>query len=544
MRDNDNDHLDSEVERITGNIIHDDVYDDDDDEGLLLTRQESNLCSVADLLADPTQSVAPFSAALKLHVKNGYHKAIEGRPFQNLIAIATKLQYIDALEEIFWRGLWSTHCSAVMLYDSKEPIWSFLYERKKTNGGNPQQQQQQQQQQEQQQEANVLEVYEAVLGTDNITVQEARSLKEQEDSLCDFLKAARAGDLNLIKEIVLLQKTSSYASQEIASLLVNSKDSRGNTVLHHACASGNPLLVRFLILLGCNVTLRNHHQKLNLLHITITHGSRAVLKELLKEPWVRAHINEETEIGENPLTLCAKRGSVTMLMMLIRAGAAVAIYSHEMMCVAVNYGRLTFLKFCHERLRFKFLSKLDRRGQSLFHNACTQSDHHILTYLLQKCSPVLTARLLFQSNTHGCSPMHTCCESVVENVQMLNLLLKENDKASNHKYSFHRLRRLVSNQDQRHHYHRDQHHEAKERAMARAADQSLLLGSQDHCLGWSTLRCVVYEKIFYFIIVKRHLLTLFENMYARGDNIPLNEFGKEAHWHKSLSERHVTPGNR
>ncbi|ELU01396.1 hypothetical protein CAPTEDRAFT_66185, partial [Capitella teleta] len=134
---------------------------------------------------------------------------------------------------------------------------------------------------------------------------------------------------------------------------LNKRDSQGNTVLHHACASGRLEVVRLFINFGCNLKAANHQEN-NLLHMTVLHGSPAVLKELLKQKHANLNTAPKTDVtplhlsvykekvehaeklieygadinlkdcyGMVPLHLAAMRGNLYMVQTLVKAGAVI-----------------------------------------------------------------------------------------------------------------------------------------------------------------------------------------------------------------------------
>ncbi|ELT87406.1 hypothetical protein CAPTEDRAFT_31111, partial [Capitella teleta] len=110
-------------------------------------------------------------------------------------------------------------------------------------------------------------------------------------SLSDILIAARVGDLKEVQRLIRACR-----NQDL-KMVLSKRDSQGNTVLHHACASGRLKLVRLFIKFGCNLKAANH-QKNNLLHMTVLHGSPAVLKELLKRKAV--NVEEKNHSDRTP----------------------------------------------------------------------------------------------------------------------------------------------------------------------------------------------------------------------------------------------------
>ncbi|ELT99383.1 hypothetical protein CAPTEDRAFT_160393 [Capitella teleta] len=263
-------------------------------------------------------------------------------------------------------------------------------------------------------------------------------------------------------------------------MVLSKRDSQGNTVLHHACASGRLEVVRLFINFGCNLKAANHQEN-NLLHMTVLHGSPAVLKELLKRKAV--NVEEKNRSDRTPAMLCAEMGSIRMLEMLIRAGAVV---SQDLLGIAASKGCLPFVKYCVDTLGLD-LAHVDSKRCSVLHHACSQSSMEMMTFLLNSMS---NKRDVLLARDHvGRTVIHACCDNVITNPDTLVLLLTAADEAGV-------LRELVNSKD-----------------FFTGSNTCVLVSGRDKG-----------RAAFHYVLSYRHLVSLFEKRVG-GGVVDFSQFG-------------------
>lgn len=416
---------------------------------------KNHICALRKLSCDPSQSFAPFRAAMRMLRKQ--NKIISMTRHvncadYNLLVHVMISRNIAAMNVIFWCGVWGHF----------------------TQTGNA--------------------PYLRGMSFANFTRSEVRStstqhelkiLSEQEESVSDFLKAARVGDSLEVKRLLR-----SCPNKERV-MLVRKRDNQGNTVLHHACASGNAELVQFLLIFACNREVVNQ-QKNNLLHMAVLYsGSPAILKTLLLQNAV--DVKDKNSEGKTPAMLCAETGAIDMLKTLRRYGGATVV-TPDLLGIAASKGCLSFVKYCINQLGLDVLH-VDGRGCNILHHACLQErSTEMLAYLLNNANDIddkaKQRQLLLARDHQGRTLMHICCESG-KNPDTLMLV---GTKA----------RQLRLLQD--------------------------LINAQDFYTGLDTLILVTGRdrdrEAFHYVQTERHLTSRLVENVGEGKTIDVSKFGK------------------
>jgi ankyrin repeat protein len=238
---------------------------------------------------------------------------------------------------------------------------------------------------------------------------ELKVLTEQEKSLSELLKAARAGRYKTIQNMI------QNCRNHDLNKLIRVRDSLGNSALHHACVSGSVSTVKLLIEQGCNVKAVNHQEN-NLLHITVLYGRPVVLKELLKHKDIR--VEEKNQAGRTPVMLCAEMGRIDMLNTLRAASASVC---QELVGIAASKGCLSFVKYCIGKLGLS-LESVDNQGNTVLHHASSQANERMVEFIIKNMDNI--GELLLKRNHKGQTAMHCCCDNKNTCNAVLKLLLE------------------------------------------------------------------------------------------------------------------------
>ena len=329
---------------------------------------------------------------------------------RNVLVAAVEKKNAAAVREIFWLGLWSH------LNDYRMPsTWPTLAGK------------------------NALEIARKVGGSASL-VHVVTTLTEQENSLSEFARAARAGDLKTLKALV-------PATPAGRQHLRQWKDARGNGVLHHACAGrSTATALRFLIDLDIFQLNATNEDGDNPLHMAVMYGSPAILRELLVRVDSGLDVYGENARQMTPVLLCAETGHKQMFKIFDQAAAygrrsgandfSGGTLDQNLMTVAAGAGQLKFLELCLRRFGLPLLRyHRDRDGSTVLHRACDQHRHAVVAFLLREfaCEDNLAAEMLLSRDRFQRTVLHRCCLSGAQRSltkpNLLNVLLEAAERA-------------------------------------------------------------------------------------------------------------------
>ena len=309
---------------------------------------------------------------------------VDGRDRNILVALVQR-NSLAGLREIFWLGLW------LDLIDYRVPASS-------TNALAGK---------------NAMETARQVVQSSTLA-HSLKILTEQEISLSPFVRAARAGDLKMLQ---ILLPTSHVDGHDLRYW----RDSRGNSVLHHACAGRCVESLKFLIDLGLMELNAINDDGDNLLHAAVLYGTPAILQELLKRK-DRFDLYWENGRGRTPVLLCAETGHKQMFTMFenafahgrragvpwdqrdsLRGGTC----DPDLMSVAADAGQLKFLELCLRQFGYQRLRHhVDRDGSTVLHRACDKHRHDVVEFLLKEFD---AKEMLLKRDRSQRTVLHRCC---------------------------------------------------------------------------------------------------------------------------------------
>ena len=335
---------------------------------------------------------------------------VDGRDRNILVALVQR-NSLAGLREIFWLGLW------LDLIDYRVPVSS-------TNALAGK---------------NAMETAREVVQSTNLA-HTLKTLTEQEKSLSEFVRAARAGDLEALQALL---PTSHVEGHDLRYW----RDTRGNSVLHHACAGRCVESLKFLIDLGLMELDAINDDGNNLLHAAVLYGTPAILQELLKHK-DRFDFYLENRRGLTPVLLCAETGHKQMFKMFENAfayGRRAAVPWDEretlrggtcdprLMSEAAGAGQLKFLELCLRQFGFQRLRHhVDRDGSTVLHRACDQHRQEVVEFLLKQFEGNAKEMLLKRDRSQR-TVFHRCCSwegrRSLTKPNLLKLLLEAAERA-------------------------------------------------------------------------------------------------------------------
>ncbi|ELU00338.1 hypothetical protein CAPTEDRAFT_229085 [Capitella teleta] len=328
-------------------------------------------------------STQSFKSALKGLIQKGeiLKTSLVDQEGRSLLMLLAAIRNVAAMQVMFWMGLWR-HC---IDYKMPDPTG---------------------------QTDDAMDVVEFARYTvRSVKIRnELKVISDQEKSMTDLLLAARDGCSEEVSRLI-----SGYDNSDQEGRL-RARDAQGNSVLHHACASGDVPTLKLLIQHGCDLKAVNLQEN-NLLHATVLHGTPAVLKELLKHRAI--NVEEKNKADKTPAMLCAENGSVCMMKILTGAGATA---NPDLVGIAASAGCLPFVKHCIKNLKL-CLDHVDSQKCTVLHHACSQGNIAMVQFVLE-LTGTEKKELLLARDELGRTCLHACCESALYSHNILKLLLR------------------------------------------------------------------------------------------------------------------------
>jgi ankyrin repeat protein/microsomal dipeptidase-like Zn-dependent dipeptidase/predicted choloylglycine hydrolase len=146
----------------------------------------------------------------------------------------------------------------------------------------------------------------------------------------EIVKAAKRGDLSLVKELVRKKAD------------VNTKGKDDTTALHCAAQKGYEQIVGFLIKSGADINMKNK-SKWSALNMAASNGHIRVVEILLEN---KADVNTREKVGNTPLHWAVTNGHINIMKLLLKHGADVNS-KNNVDSIVFNEGGLT--PICYAR---------------------------------------------------------------------------------------------------------------------------------------------------------------------------------------------------
>lgn len=226
-------------------------------------------------------------------------------------------------------------------------------------------------------------------------LREIQKCDELEACLTEMLMAARAGNVDKVKDLITL-----------SSLTLRNKDSEGNGALHYACMNGHVEVVKALVKEGADIQDLNGSGQ-NALHLTSKHNNMSVLHYLLGLRNI--DLSEEDNEMKTPLHYTAVHGNFKALRAILRLKYNAEL-EEEILGTAANRGNAVYTRLIIDQLGLD-LMLIDKHNKSVLHHACGRSRLNIIDYVVTTLCENQLVQLLLQKDRSSRNIFHTICDS-------------------------------------------------------------------------------------------------------------------------------------
>ena len=246
-----------------------------------------------------------------------------------------------------------------------------------------------------------------------LLVENANILLEDFESSTAFHLASAAG-FDGIFDILRKKLT----SKEQRDILIDTKDSDGNTVLHTAVIGGERSCVNECLKLGFKLDAENNDGA-QCIHLAAQFGRVNIAKILLDTK--NQHLNVVDRLQNTPLHYAARYNRQQMISYLLRKGSepnAKNLDSNSPFMLAASFGNVLAVKEFLKNPSCK-LDLTDRYGKTALFHAIEKDEDKVVEEILKNH---IGARLVNEKAHEDMTPLHAVARQ--GDIDVLNLLLK------------------------------------------------------------------------------------------------------------------------